>query len=460
MKMNITKRLIISYAVLSLILILSLLVASNYVLEDQFNKYSIEKQDEKNNSLVQSVLDEISKESPSLDALTILGETALNDGVILMVNDSAGGMMFCMSCQEYDRCDMMLSTMEETMQERYPNFVGEYTEKEYTLEKNGVHYGTVVLGYYGPYYYSDADIQLLEAMNKMLLLISLLFVIVAIFIGTLMARNIAKPVKEIIRRTKEIEKGNYENDDEFKNKTEELECLMESVKSLASSLKTQQDLKKRMAADYAHEFRTPLAAIQSNLEGIIDGVVEPTEDRVESMRQEILRLSRMVSELDKITEIQSNQLELKTEKLDLKKETQVVVRMFDGQLKDKKIKLEEQFESCLIVADRDKVKSVVTNLLSNAIKYTKPHGIISVATRQEGQWGMIIVQDTGEGIPSGDLPYIFDHLYRADVSRARNSGGSGIGLSVVKAIVEAHHGRIEVSSKVGKGSLFVVKFPS
>lgn len=132
---------------------------------------------------------------------------------------------------------------------------------------------------------------------------------------------------------------------------------------------------------------------------------------------------------------------------------------FEADLKEKNLSLSVEAKPCEIIADRDKISRVIVNLVSNAIKYTENGGKINIAVEESNDNLQFSISDTGVGINEKDLPHIFEHLYRADISRARNTGGSGIGLSVLKAIVNAHNGKIDVESQVGKGSKFTVILP-
>lgn len=456
MKMSLKTRLIISYTALSLMLIFSLLFVANLFLEKQFNNYVLEKQENINLSIVDSVSAEFETgKVPDNDYLLSIGESALEQGIVLMVNDKFGNELFCMSCIDNLRCNDMLMSMESTMRKKYPKFKGEYMETIYPITKNGENFGTVKLGYYGPFYYNETDIKFIEVINKLFIKSAFVFLIIAFFVGYYMANRFSKPIKAVIAKTQDIENGNYINTIQFSSTTSEIDSLINSVNSLANTLHAQQMLKKRMAIDYAHEFRTPLTTIQSNLEGIIDGVFEPTNERIESITQEIMRLSRMVSEIDKIVEIEKSENKLEKEEFDLSQLLQQTLLSFENEARAKNITLILKSELCIINADKDKINQVVINLLSNALKYTDS-GEIVVTLKSYSDIGCFSISDTGIGISEEDIENIFEHLYRADQSRTRDTGGAGIGLSVVKAIVSAHGGKIEVKSQIGHGSEFIV----
>ena len=461
MKLGLKMRLILSYTTLSLLLVFSLLVISNTLLERQFKDYMISKQEEKNAAYVSAILTEVSSgKSLSAESFLALGQKALNEGIIIMIRDKQNTDIFCMSCYDNLRCENMIGAMAQTMENRYPGFAGEYTEKQYILTSGDTNYGTVTLGYYGPYYLLEADIRFMDVLNNLYLAFGFVFLLIAIGLGYLMAARISKPIAEVTQKTHQIEQGDYNCRIDLASNTKEIQGLINSVNALASTLKTQQNLKKRMANDYAHEFRTPLAAIQSNLEGIIDGIFEPTSNRLESIRSEILRLSRMVSQIDKIVEIEQDNMVLIKESFDISELLQLTLSTFEAQFNEKAISLKvEAAAPCSIAADKDKISSVIVNLLSNAIQYTDRGGQIAVFLSDQKSNVTLSFADTGIGISENDLPYIFEHLYRTDISRARATGGSGIGLSVVYAIVTAHGGTVDVKSEIGSGSVFTVTLP-
>lgn len=461
MKLSLKIKLTISYVLLSLFVVSSLLIASNYLLEKKFQSYIIDSQEKKNINIVDFVRDEFGDngETPSKVTLEAIGNTALSQGLVLMVNDVNNIELFCKSNVDSQMCSNMIESMRATMASIYPNFDGEYVEKKYDIIKNGTSVGTVILGYYGPFFYNDEDIKFVEVLNSIFLSVAVVFLMIATLLGFFMANRISKPIEKVIDKTRQIEIGNYSDRLTLVSKTKEINQLIHSVNTLADSLERQQISKKRMASDYAHEFRTPLATLQSILEAMIDGIWEPTSERLESCRVEILRLTRMIADIDKIVKIETDSLVLKKMEFDLSKVVEQVVLTFQPDMTAKNIKIETSKSPCEIVADKDKIIQVIINLLSNAIKYTDNGGKIKITAIKFSDKTELTVIDTGVGIAAEDLPNIFEHLYRTDRSRNRNTGGSGIGLSVVKAIVDAHGGIIETKSELTRGSEFKVTLP-
>lgn len=460
MKLNLKTRLIISYSLLAMFLVVSLLFISNYMLERQFQSYVQKKQDNVNQNIVATVLDAYKDhDAPSQEFLRMFAAQILHDGIILMVNDAQGNQIFCMGCLDSASCENMLDMMRQTMQKRYPAWQGEYTERAYPLEKEGAFYGTVTLGYYGPFFYSADDITFMNRLNMVFMGAALVFLLLAVALGGFMANRISLPIRQVIERTKALEKSCYDQRIEYTSSTTEINQLIGSVNALAATLQAQQNIKKRMAHDYAHEFRTPLTTLQSNLEGMIDGIFVATPERLESCRAEILRLSRMTARIDQLVELESGAKFLDKKTFDMSALLAQIALTFAHDLHEKGIALALNAPPCAILADKDKISQVIVNLLSNAVKYTGDGGEIRVAVTENSAEAVLTVSDNGIGIAAEDLTNIFEYLYRADHSRARDTGGSGIGLSVVRTMVAAHGGKITATSELGEGSTFTVVLP-
>jgi len=461
MKISLKMKLTLSYVLLSLFLVSSLFFVSNYLLQKKFQSYIINTQEKKNDNIVSLVTNEFDENGkiPDGDVFQNIGDTALSEGLVLMVNDLKDVQLFCMSDVYSETCANMIESMSTHMATIYPNFNGKYEQKSYDILKNNIKVGTVTLGYYGPFFYNDQDIQFLDVLNKIFLGVAILFLIIAGVLGYVMANRISKPIKKVIDKTRQIETGDYSDRLAFTSRTKEINQLINSVNTLAETLEKQQISKKRMASDYAHEFRTPLATLQLNLEAMIDGIWEPNVQRLDSCREEILRLTRMISDIDKIVKTENNSISLEKTKFDLAKVVDQIILTFQPSIVAKNINIETQTTKCEIYADKDKIIQVIVNLLSNAIKYTDIGESIKITVNKYTNKAELIVSDSGIGIAAKDLPNIFEHMYRADRSRDRSTGGSGIGLSVVKAIVDAHGGSISTKSELSKGSEFTVSLP-
>lgn len=461
MKWSLKVKLIISYGLLALFIISALLFVSNYVMEEKFQTYVIENQDRKNKGIVDALTREINDDGGinNLETVLSISESALNQGVIVMLNDKNGNEIYCMSTSNMELCDDMLISMMETMKQRYPDFEGEYQQIPYPVIKKGQQVATITLGFYGPFYYQDEEIEFLTVLNRLFIWIGLICLLVAGVIGYLLSVHLVRPINKVINKAKKIEEGNYGDRIQIDSKTKELNQLLQSINSLAETLEQKQVEKKRLAADYAHEFRTPLTTLQSNLEAMIDHIFEPTSERLESCREEVLRLSRMISDLDQLVTMETKPYLIEKDVFCMNTLIQDVLKIYHLESKLKQVKFITGNQEIQVLADRDKLFQVISNLFLNAIKYTNENGKIEIILEKTEEKVLVIVKDDGIGIEESDCSLIFESLYRTDRSRSRDTGGSGIGLSVAKAIVLAHGGDISVKSKVGEGSEFVFWIP-
>ena len=214
-----------------------------------------------------------------------------------------------------------------------------------------------------------------------------------------------------------------------------------------------------MAADVAHELRTPLANLQSSMEAMIDGIWEPNGERLESCHEEIIRINRLVGDLEKLERFEAENATLSISEFDISELIQHILSNFETEFQKNRIQFQFSGKSEIINADRDKISQVVVNLISNALKYTLAGGHIEIEVTGTETAIELVVKDSGKGIPPEDIPYIFERFYRADQSRNRLTGGSGLGLTITKAIVESHKGKISVSSEIDKGTTFTVYLP-
>lgn len=300
----------------------------------------------------------------------------------------------------------------------------------------------------------------LNNFNKIMYYAVAVMLIIAAMIAIFMAYRISTPVLNAARRAQQISMGKYTVEGQAASDITELQTLIESVDRLGRGLEEQEELRKRLMSDIAHELRNPVAVIKSHLEAMEDGVWEPTPERIRLTVSEVDRLSQLICEVEKLTSIEGAAHSLSVEETDASSVVEKAALVFDPLYKNKGVELKLDIEpGVMMQLDGAKMRQVVENLLSNALRYTDAGGSVAVTLAGGEKEMTVSVADTGIGIAAKDLPYIFERFYRTDVSRARTSGGIGIGLAIVKAIVEAHGGTIEVESEPGKGTRFTVKIP-
>lgn len=308
-------------------------------------------------------------------------------------------------------------------------------------------------------YYNEVDLHFIQTLNRVLYSVGAIVLLIAISLGAFLSKRITKPIINAIRGTEAIGNGQWRLSLEDMNSSKELMALTTAVNHLGISLEKQENLRKRLTADVAHELRTPLATLQSHLEAMIDGVWEPTEERLSSIHEEVVRITRLVGDLEKLDRYESEQLVLGKSDVDLKHLAEQMKVTFDSSARQKKVNLEVSGSSVFVLADSDKVAQIMVNLLSNALKFTHEGDSIEIRISETVDGALVEVIDTGQGIASEDLPFIFERFYRADLSRARATGGTGIGLSLVKAIAEAHDGWVTAESELGRGTTMRLFLP-
>jgi signal transduction histidine kinase len=237
--------------------------------------------------------------------------------------------------------------------------------------------------------------------------------------------------------------------------------LAEAFNSMASDLEHTEQLRQNMVADAAHELRTPLSNIKGYLEAIRDGIKKPDRNTIGSIDEEATLLSQLVDDLQALSLAEAGELKLDQKEEDIIKLIKQAVAAKQTQAMAKRISISTEISRNLpsVNVDARRVGQVLHNLLENAIAHTPKNGSIIVTAQKQDNWVKVSVTDTGEGIPTEDLPSIFERFYRVDKSRARATGGSGLGLTITKRLVEAHDGKIEVQSELGKGSCFSFTLP-
>lgn len=304
----------------------------------------------------------------------------------------------------------------------------------------------------------------LASVHQSLLWVGLIILVVGLGISYLLARSITVPLRNLSRATEQIEQGNF-NQKVLVDKDDEIGHLATVFNSMAETLATNNNMRRQLFANIAHELRTPLAIIQGNLEGMVDGVIEPSKEQLSSLHEEAVRLNRLIRDLRDLSLAEVRQLNLEKAPTDI---NQLVIRtmyMLKPMSDAKKIRMECALAEGLpeIEVDSDRISQVFYNIIVNAIRYSPERGIVKVTTALTSEEGKkylkISFTDGGLGIPPEDLPYIFEHFYRGDKSRDRKSGGSGIGLAIVKQLVEIHGGQVMVTSKLGAGTTFTVLLP-
>lgn len=388
-----------------------------------------------------------------------IGMFALSEGYIIKVYDDRRNVLWDAEACDMKSCMNVMGEITARMKQQYPQTTGEFTSQEIPLVRDGLEIGAVSVSYYGPYFLNEEDAYFLAMLNTILYSIGALALSLAAVAGILWARRISRPIHNAALAVDRIAGGQYEARMAGATGTRETDALARSVNQLATSIEQQQALRKQLTSDVAHELRTPLTTLQTHLEAMLLGMWQPTPERLQSNLDEVTRLSKIVADLESLSTVESGALKLQKEDVHLKRIAEAAVGGFEAETGRLRLHITVEGSDVVAYADPDRMTQVLVNLLSNAIKYTPEGGEIAIRLAEENSGVSISVQDTGSGIAQEDLPFVFERFYRADKSRNRATGGSGIGLAIVKSIVEAHGGVVEVQSKQGEGSSFRVWIP-
>ena len=287
-----------------------------------------------------------------------------------------------------------------------------------------------------------------------------LAIIISLILILFLSRRVTSPIGILSKAARQLGRGDLSRRVQVRGEGE-VAALAQAFNSMAADLENNEQLRRNLIADVAHELRTPLSNIQGYLEAIRDRVMKPDAATIGSLNEEAALLSRLVNELQELSLAEAGELKLVYQAEDIGKSVKQAVAPWQPKLETKEISLSLDLPDNLPLVNIDwqRVNEVLHNLLENAVVHTGKGGIITVAATKQDNWVEVSVSDTGEGIPAADLPNIFERFYRVDKSRARATGGSGLGLTIARRLVEAHGGKITVQSRVGKGSRFSFTLP-
>ncbi len=314
-----------------------------------------------------------------------------------------------------------------------------------------------------------AEQDFLNRVQGSLILAGLLAVGAAILLGLIITRQITKPIHALTAGARRISRGQLDYRVKVHSK-DEIGDLAMSFNEMASVLSKNEETRRRLLADITHELRTPLTVIEGTVNGILDGVFEPDNERLNSVKDETFLLTRLIDDLRDISLAEAGQLKLEIAPTDMVKLVNRKLLQAEGAAHEKGVQLELQAAQDIpeLSVDLFRMEQVIANLITNAVRHTFAGGKVAI-TLQEGTANngsgldsphlLISVADTGEGIGAEHLGKIFERFYRADSSRARSRGETGLGLAIVKQMVEAHGGRVWVESEPDKGSTFFVALP-
>ncbi|MBC2463024.1 HAMP domain-containing histidine kinase [Clostridium saccharobutylicum] len=463
MKMSLVKKLSMGFILVILGSIILASTISNYTVGNKFKNYLVDEQKTKIDNVLKIIDDLYSgqKESSEINTDEIQRYAELQD-LYIEIKDIHDNTLYSSGKSYLQKNGMMGNMMGSMMNNSYGINMGEYTENKYPLVSNNKEeVGTIIIGYFGTSYLSSASVSFISTLNHSFIVSALVALIFGIIISIVMSKQISKPLAQITETANKMRNGDLNVRAKVNSNTKEIVELSNSINYLSQTLSNQEMLRKRLTSDMAHELRTPLTTLKTHVEAFIDGIWEPTNERFETFYNEIDRLTKMVNNLRYLAKFEQININLNKSKVNLSNELGKVVDTYEP------LYIKKNYELTSIITpeikaniDIDKFKQIMNNLLSNSYKHLRSNGKVKVVLKKENNSIIIKIIDNGIGIPDKDIPYIFERFYRSDLSRNKNTGGSGIGLTITKAFVEAHGGKIYLESTVNKGTTFTLEFPN
>lgn len=297
--------------------------------------------------------------------------------------------------------------------------------------------------------------------RSLMVTISVISGVLVIFLSFLFSNSLVKPIERLTKVSEKMSKGQLSTRVKIKS-SDEIGLLGESFNSMAEQLEKIESNRLKFLGDISHDLKTPLATIKvlaESLEGEED--IEIYQEFFGDIVSEVDRMTLMVNNILELNKITNANIPLKKSDFtyaDIVNQCIYSVTTLANN-KDIRIDFVDKSHGELFYADKEKIKAMALNLVENAVKYTERGGRVEVCLKKEESFFNLMVKDNGKGIPEEDLPFIFDRFYRVDKTRHRDTGGSGIGLSIVKTVVDLHRGRVVVKSELGEGTEFIVSLP-
>lgn len=453
--MNIRKKISILLVTSSLAAIVLIMMFVNFTIKDIFKDYMADVQNKRYERII-SYLEEIYKKDGKWtenSGIELMHEAYMSNYNLTLFDDKN------MPVWGMNPIDIRNKIHLENMKVQNE---GVYTTNKFELKGNNQIIGYVEVGQYAPLLMTEEDVLFQSSINKSIVLSGIFTLIIITAASLYFSKQFSAPIKEVANMSVKLSQGEFKEKSNTKTDIDEIINLRNSMNILAEKLNNQDMLRKRLISDINHEIRTPLNVLQNNFEAMIDGVFPVTTERLARLNDEIIRFGKLLNNLEKLKEFESESLKLNFHSINLINLIENLYDDFQMEAEKKHISLKLSKEENLnyfILGDSDKLKQVFINLVNNAIKFTGENGEILINICKNDKKVFVEIVDNGIGIIKEDIPFIFERLYRGDKSR-HETEGSGIGLTIAKSILTLHSATIDVVSQEGKGTKFIVSFNS
>jgi len=311
-----------------------------------------------------------------------------------------------------------------------------------------------------PFEGQPRELEFIERTNLTLLYGALIGAVIALVLGIVLSRTLTRPIRELTQATHAVSEGDLTQQVPVRS-NDELGELAQAFNKMSTELSRSVNARKQMTADIAHELRTPLSLILGHAEAVHDGVLPPTHENFEIIREEATRLEHLVNDLRTLSLADAGELSIQLQSIEPQRLVNEVTSLYQFQAQRKNIAFDLDVESDLpnIEVDPGRMTQVLTNILDNAIRHTPEGGRIILAAKEMDHMVELSVQDSGPGLDVQDIDRIFERFYQVDLSRQRKDGGSGLGLAIARSIVQAHGGQLSAESEAGTGLKVRIRLP-
>ncbi|MGB8212361.1 MAG: ATP-binding protein [Anaerolineales bacterium] len=444
---SIAVKLLLSFLLISMLSVLLIVLSARWVTEREFRSYLF---NQNRNSIVTELANYYSKNGTWAGVETAL----LAPGQVAPPRFIAGGRWFFTLVDNTDH--VVLAGLGDHMGDLLPqtdlnngipikaqgNTVGIMVTRQPTINVN------------------PAETAFLNRVMQIDTLSAIGVIALGLLLAFLLSRTLTRPIRELTAATRAVSAGQLEHTVPVRSR-DELGELAASFNRMNADLARSIALRRQMTADIAHELRTPVSVIMGHAEAVHDGVMAPTLETFEIIRDEAERLDSLIEDLRTLSRADAGELPIEFQPVSPAKLLEKVQAIYKPRAAQKNIAIQLQFDEELpeISADPGRMTQVLSNVVDNALLYMPSGGSVIMSAHVVAQNLEIRVQDTGPGIAADELERVFDRFYRSDPSRQRNAGGSGLGLAIAKSIVEKHNGRIWAESQPGQGTTIVIQLP-
>jgi signal transduction histidine kinase len=444
---SITFKLLISFLIISVLSVMLIVLSARGLTENEFRNYLF-------NQNRNNILASLSNFYAHNQSWTGVSEALLAPGQVPAPRDIQPGGSFFTLVDANDR--VVLAGIGDHIGDILPQTD---VAKGLPVKVNGVTVGVMVTRQ--PVIRTNpADAAFINRVRQIFMISAAGVIALGVLLALLLSRTLTRPIRDLITATRAISAGNQAYEVPIRSH-DELGELATSFNRMNAELAHSTELRRQMTADVAHELRTPVSVILGHAEAVHDGVLAPSLETFEIIRDEAGRLNKLIEDLRTLSRADAGELPIVFQRISPSQLLEDVCATHRHRAEQKQIDLQVQLFPDLpeVSADPDRMIQVLNNLVENALSYTPEGGIVLLSARVAGDTLEIRVKDSGPGISEDELERVFERFYRSDPSRHHNDNGSGLGLAIARSIVEKHNGRIWAESKLGAGTSMVIQLP-